>query len=789
MLPYLNRRAHLLTASIFLLMVLLYMSCKKIHSSDTSTTQPNPVSADSTHKDSTHPLPKELSVKVTASVSGFVVSGGQGTGEAVEGAQISFGNKTTQTDRDGYFEIKNATVSKVAAQITASKAGFFTAYKTVITQGGESNFERLLLRYLPGGGGNTASPLYFDGNYYTISIPPNAFVIKGTKTIFSGYYFFYSNLDQNDNGNINIEMPGDSRGIDSVGKLKLLTTKDLVWCYAEGMNGEQLELSSPATISIRSAITTRLPAWRYDETVGLFIQESSALPNSYGLECTIDKLGIWNFATSTDYTTVSAKLVTNSGEPIPFAYVRIGGNDDLNATQLFKYTDAEGYINIAAPANKSLSFDIHADGYETPIASKKFDNANSDLPLGDIPVNTNDVYTISGSIVSCSGTPVSNGFLMVNELRFPTDLNGKVHFSTIIKNLGIYTNPGVVFAEEIPTLQKSDRLTLNLVPGNNDIGTISVCGKYETVKVTAKLVDNAGNPLPNLFVRITPQSEPQSSFASTSDSQGNIITSTYENRINQLQVYGSLNCGTPVYSATFSTTNRDTSLGSIAINGVITANLAGSVVDCNNNPIISGSVIVQKDNKNYRFPINTNGTFAFNIPICNTTDPEAVTVFAEDNVSSETGNAVNFSINDGNNILGTIRACSNNSTIEFMNYSIDSTPYSLVAPVDTFTEWVDPALHWTGITGWNIYNSVPSVHFYLTGAISVGSKEVSIDEFDIGDNYGRYADSTTAAPVVNITEYGPVGGYISGNIKVKIESLADHSVHDATCSFRVKRNE
>ena len=139
------KQSLLIKASIFLLPLFFYISCKKIHNTDTISPPPSG-SVDTTRKD-TVKTPAQLSIKVVASVSGFVVSGGIGVSEAVGRATISFGNKTATTDEYGYFEIKNATVSKIAAQITASKAGFFPAYKTVITREGASNFERLQIMH------------------------------------------------------------------------------------------------------------------------------------------------------------------------------------------------------------------------------------------------------------------------------------------------------------------------------------------------------------------------------------------------------------------------------------------------------------------------------------------------------------------------------------------------------------------------------------------------------------------------------------------------------------------
>ena len=257
------KQSLLIKASIFLLPLFFYISCKKIHNTDTNS--PPPAGSLDTTKKDTVKTPAELSVKVVASVSGFVVSGGIGVSEAVGGASISFGNKTATTDEYGYFEIKNATVSKIAAQITASKAGFFPAYKTVITREGASNFERLQIMQASGGGYNASSGIYYDGNTFTLSIPPDAFVIAGTNTPYTGNLSFFINMEEKNDNWIGIDMPGDSRGIDSAGHLKLLATNNLVWCDVEGVNGEKLQLSKPATIHINfSSVTTTIPAWNYD---------------------------------------------------------------------------------------------------------------------------------------------------------------------------------------------------------------------------------------------------------------------------------------------------------------------------------------------------------------------------------------------------------------------------------------------------------------------------------------------------------------------------------------------
>lgn len=312
-----------------------------------------------------------------------------------------------------------------------------------------------------------------------------------------------------------------------------------------------------------------------------------------------------------------------------------------------------------------------------------------------------------------------------------------------------------------------------------------------TINVTARLLDSLGKPLANVvYLMISSTTSPNQTTSGSTDSSGNIKNIIAKSANYILYVYASDYCG-PLYSQAFITLNTDISLGNIVV-PIMTFMVTGTVIDCNNNVVNTGKVFLQFLHKDSSSSINADGTFNFVLPSCNKTDSIPVILWAADANGLQTGNRLYFSLHLGNNDVGKIFGCYIDSgTNEFMKYSVDSTHYSFVSPADPFSESVDPATHWMFIGGGNLNSgTAPGVYFALTGNVGVGSTDVSIDEFNIFPDYGRHVTNSTPQPIVNITEYGPIGGYIAGNItKIKIEDLKDQSVHDATCSFRIKRTE
>lgn len=307
--------------------------------------------------------------------------------------------------------------------------------------------------------------------------------------------------------------------------------------------------------------------------------------------------------------------------------------------------------------------------------------------------------------------------------------------------------------------------------------------------VTAKLIDSSGKALSNVTCIFIPYNLPNVGFSAFSDSLGNVKMILDNYTTYTLRVSQSLNCGTFAYSKNFTTLNTSFDLGNIVIQtNSISFTVTGTVVDCNNNPIRTGNIILEEynyqDRNKYQSSINPDGTFKLTFTVCKT-DSVPVIIYAEDGSGVQVGNRVYFSLHSPEINIGKINACNNSDTLQFFNYTIDSTHYSLYPPDNPDAHPETP--NWTFFSGGSQLTGGTFVYFGIDGYLAINKPGLSLVQFDIYPGYGEHPEPQ---PIVNITEDGPIGGYIAGNIKLKIEALdTSHSVHDATCSFRVKRKQ
>ena len=323
----------------------------------------------------------------------------------------------------------------------------------------------------------------------------------------------------------------------------------------------------------------------------------------------------------------------------------------------------------------------------------------------------------------------------------------------------------------------------------------------EFMKVTAVLRDSTGKPLSNMFYTIIPNSIPNDfilpyypNAGGWTDSLGNLNTVALTNTDDVLTVYKNSDCGTVEYSKSFHTLDTNINLGTIFIRlDTISTLVSGTIIDCNNNSVKTGTVIIEEgiynsspqNQKQYETSIKTDGTFSFALPVCNKTDSIPVIIYAEDASGLQIGNRLYFSLHSPENSIGKITACTNTDTTQFLKITFDSSEHTYPF-VDNPNSHPEAGSVWTYITGQNQLDGELVVNFGIDGILAVRKPGLSLVQFDIEPNYSE-ADSP---PVVTITEDGPIGGYIAGIIKLKLESLdITHSLHDATCSFRVKRKQ
>jgi hypothetical protein len=197
-----------------------------------------------------------------------------------------------------------------------------------------------------------------------------------------------------------------------------------------------------------------------------------------------------------------------------------------------------------------------------------------------------------------------------------------------------------------------------------------------------------------------------------------------------------------------------------------------------------------KNSTYYRYTLSANGAYAFSTSLCN--GPEIVSFIGEDLASGQQSTPLSYTINSGNNNINALQACGI-TTQQFFNYTINGTSYSLTSPADTFYMFVNtqsnPAT--IQISGQTISQGAPinryiSIGFNQAG-IAVGSSQ-NMSMFYTSD----ISDSTAfTTPIpVNITEYGAVGQFISGNYSGSfVGALPTSTIYNVNGSFRVRRSQ
>lgn len=430
----------------------------------------------------------DLATKVNASVSGFVTDENN---EAVSGATVKFGTSTAMTDEYGFFQFPLTQVVKNAAVVTVTYPGYFKGIKTFIAQEGKSAFFRLqLLPKTNSGSFNaTSGGVVSLPNGLSISFPSDAVTDYNTPggSSYSGTVNVSVHWLNPTAPNLAQIMPGDLRGLDAGGALKVLETYGMAAVELTGNAGQALNLTAgksatitfPIPASISASAPTSIPLWHFDENLGLWKEEGSATKTGNSYVGTVSHFSFWNCDVPSNFVQLDCTIIDGDGAPVAFAYVKISDVSNPN-NAAYGITDSTGYVSGAVPVNRSLKLEVFTDfSCGTPVFTQTFSTTNANLSLGTliIPVTSIDLAHVTGTVTDCSSAAVTSGYLIMRKngsyYRYNLDNTGAFDFSTIICN----GSEAVIFiAEDQNSNQQSNPLDYMLGTGSNAVGNLQACG-------------------------------------------------------------------------------------------------------------------------------------------------------------------------------------------------------------------------------------------------------------------------------------------------------------------------
>ncbi|MBV4359270.1 carboxypeptidase-like regulatory domain-containing protein [Pinibacter aurantiacus] len=309
------------------------------------------------------------------------------------------------------------------------------------------------------------------------------------------------------------------------------------------------------------------------------------------------------------------------------------------------------------------------------------------------------------------------------------------------------------------------------------------------VNFKARVVDASLNPLSHVPVSVTVAGMPLNAgygrFGYT-DADGNISGAVFANSNLILQVLTP--CAIAAYAQNFTTTSTDIDLGQVTGNiGQSVVTISGSVNNCASKPVQNGYVQTYDHGFYNRIPV-VNGAFSFTGIACSNL---SVNVVAVDNATNLQGTPQVITITAGTNNLGTLTACGT-STMGNITYTIDGVTTSLTEPADTVGGYY---LTMTPDTSTNIrtqivtlsrnVNNNPQISFQFDGNKTIGSTHYLTEVFSPAFTSGR--GYWPVQIPLTITEFGEIGGFISGSFSSKLIEFDNSAVHDFSCSFRIRR--
>lgn len=458
------------TAVLVLITTVLFFSCQK--TLDYETVPSTGITPD-------------LTSKVSSSVSGFVTDENDA---AVNGASVQVGSSTVTTDKYGYFEVKNAQVVKEAAVVTVSRNGYFKGIKTYIAQEGKAAFFRIKLipKTVIGTISGASGGIIAQPNGFSIKLTGGSIVNASTNALYNGpvtVAAFWIKPTASDLPNI---MPGDLRGTDADGYLKLLQTYGMAAVELTGASGEQLQIvngqKATLTIPLPSTLTATAPAsiplWYFDEAKGLWKQEGTATKTGSMYTCEVAHFSFWNCDVPANYVQFNCTLKNAAGNPLPYTLVKVTVVGTTNSG--WGYTDSSGYVGGAVPNNSNLLLEVFAsNGCSNAIYSQTFTTTNVNISLGTITVNTAaNSANLNGTVTNCASTAVTNGYIIIKEgsvfTRYPLNNSGAYSINRIFCTL---PQTITLVGEDMANQQQSADVTYVVNAGSNTVANIQACGQ------------------------------------------------------------------------------------------------------------------------------------------------------------------------------------------------------------------------------------------------------------------------------------------------------------------------
>jgi len=188
--------------------------------------------------------------------------------------------------------------------------------------------------------------------------------------------------------------------------------------------------------------------------------------------------------------------------------------------------------------------------------------------------------------------------------------------------------------------------------------------QFPTITLCLNIEDTNGDSIYGAVVILSSSStSPRNGY---SDGNGEICGLVPANEVLTMVVNDP--CGNPVSTTTIGPFSTNTNYGVVTIPALTTSVITGTLLDCNNNPVTDGYVILHYNLYDELIFNITNGSFSFTTAACN-----SLTNFTLEGIDQngfETSGEVSYSFTPPTTNIGNLITC--NAIDEYITYQIDN---------------------------------------------------------------------------------------------------------------------
>jgi hypothetical protein len=403
------------------------------------------------------------------------------TGLPVIDALVKAGLTTTKTDKNGMFKFSNATFSTQETFVTVTKTGFFEGSRTFFSRENSNNFIRiqLLKKSISRIAASSGGMVDVRGNGGSIDFEANSFVTASGAN-YTGTVLVASRYLNPTNPDINDQMPGDLRGTNTTGANVALKSFGMLAVELTDESGQKLQIKTgnkaTLTVNIPDAIAASAPAtiplWFFDSGTGLWKQEGTAIKSGDNYIGDVTHFTFWNCDDPYEYVKIKAKVVNAAGLPVAMAKVKITSAISGSA---YDYTDNNGFVDGYVPKNQTLNLQV-LNRCNEPAYTGNIGPFSSQTDIGNITLNQSTT-TIYGTAVSCTSTPVTDGYVQITLANGITEFAGITNgsFSSTFINCGGNSTAQLLAVDNIAQKQ-GNNVSVNITGNNINAGALTACG-------------------------------------------------------------------------------------------------------------------------------------------------------------------------------------------------------------------------------------------------------------------------------------------------------------------------